>query len=428
MNSLIDLSVRDFRAIHTAEIQLEGITVVAGINGCGKSTLSKLLYYALHHANLYEKLILEETNHQLRPYLYVLEQMFALLSISYPMPNSLHAFEDLSIPNIDAIPSFEAKAKGICDSFLKLARQAPVPRVQSARLHKILNDTLNEDKPLPALVDLLVARISDCLADAKKQMLQRPYRLLRESLDRIFNADLSKNVILAEYGDPIVQDALSNVPLPHYIKKVAYIDTPMVIGMDVSPYQPSYWQELNELLRQQPRQGYKKTINDLISRNILRGEASYTADLLSGGFKYKRLDGREFDLLECATGVKSFSLLQLLLKNLFLDEKTLLIIDEPEAHLHPQWIVEYARLLVLLHKTMGVKFFIASHSTDMVSALRYLSEKEGILEKLAFYVATEVEGSPDRFSYKFLGQDIEPIFNSFNKSYEQLDAYINAKE
>lgn len=40
----IKISVKDFRAIHSADINLNGITVIAGVNGSGKSTLSRLLY------------------------------------------------------------------------------------------------------------------------------------------------------------------------------------------------------------------------------------------------------------------------------------------------------------------------------------------------------------------------------------------------
>ena len=40
---IIKLHVKNFRAIHEASIKINGITVVAGLNGCGKSTLSKLL-------------------------------------------------------------------------------------------------------------------------------------------------------------------------------------------------------------------------------------------------------------------------------------------------------------------------------------------------------------------------------------------------
>lgn len=40
----LKISVQDFRAIHRADIDLNGITVIAGVNGSGKSTLSRLLY------------------------------------------------------------------------------------------------------------------------------------------------------------------------------------------------------------------------------------------------------------------------------------------------------------------------------------------------------------------------------------------------
>ena len=40
----LKITVKDFRAIHSADIALNGITVIAGVNGSGKSTLSRLLY------------------------------------------------------------------------------------------------------------------------------------------------------------------------------------------------------------------------------------------------------------------------------------------------------------------------------------------------------------------------------------------------
>ena len=49
-----EMQVKDFRAIHHADILLNGITVIAGINGSGKSTLSKLLYSAFENTNRLE--------------------------------------------------------------------------------------------------------------------------------------------------------------------------------------------------------------------------------------------------------------------------------------------------------------------------------------------------------------------------------------
>lgn len=132
------------------------------------------------------------------------------------------------------------------------------------------------------------------------------------------------------------------------------------------------------------------------------------------------VNGQTFDLFKCATGIKSFSILQLLLKNGTLGKNTLLIIDEPEAHLHPQWIVEYARMVLLLYRNLGVKFLIASHSTDFVGAMKEIAAATGI-EELNFYLAEEAENM--QYKYQDLGDDVEPIFASFNKSYDKLDNY-----
>ena len=432
MNKLVELSIKDFKAIKQADIQLDGITVVSGVNGCGKSTMSKLLYYVFRNANAFEELILTYVNEQIRPYLNVLEQIQSLLFRRETTSLFRHMYyKRLELTGIESSGNFLEMIKDLCNKFqdLETVSQRSGNSMISERLNMILQSTLKSaEKDTKKLLDILVGRISEHIAKVEQLNAERPYRFLKESLNAAFDTNFSKNITLKEYGDTLFGENISNVPLLHYIKKVAYIDTPMVIGMETSSRQPSYWRELNLLLKEPPRRGYKRTINNIIKKEIIMGDTSFDDDIFSGGFKYKRNDGKEFDLLECATGIKSFALLQLLLKNLFLDENTLLIIDEPEAHLHPQWIVEYARLIILLHKKVGVKFFFASHSTDFVSAIRYIAEKEKCLSALSFYVADEVEKKNHSFVFRSLGHDIEPIFESFNKSFERLDYYVRKEE
>ncbi|WP_302581311.1 AAA family ATPase [uncultured Bacteroides sp.] len=204
----------------------------------------------------------------------------------------------------------------------------------------------------------------------------------------------------------------------HYIKRVAYVDTPMIVGNQLtSGRDKDYWEKLTDLLSDDSPH---IEVNTSLCKNlsqIMKGESMIEEDAIRQlKLSYRRADGRIFELKDCATGIKSFSVLQLLLKNGFLQKDTLLIIDEPEAHLHPQWIVEYARMIVLLHKEIGVKFFIASHSTDMVSAIRYIAAKEGVQADLNFYLAEDSEETPYEYTYRDLGIDIDPIFKSFNKS------------
>ena len=65
MAEVVTLSIKDFRAIKEAEIKLNGITVVSGVNGCGKSTLSKFLYYAFRIANEYDDLVNRDLSNNL---------------------------------------------------------------------------------------------------------------------------------------------------------------------------------------------------------------------------------------------------------------------------------------------------------------------------------------------------------------------------
>jgi len=197
----------------------------------------------------------------------------------------------------------------------------------------------------------------------------------------------------------------------------------MSIGEEFS--ENHYWDDLNEKLQYPKNINSKSHLSDIIETDIIKGDISFeesSSPIEDEGFIFTRVDGAIFNLIQCATGIKSFAIIQLLLKNGFLNEKTLLIIDEPEAHLHPQWIIEYARLLVLINKEIGTKFFIATHNPDMVSALKYISEKENSLSKINFYLSKR---DSDSFNYTFyhLGTDIEEIFSSFNIAIDRINLY-----
>ena len=72
---------------------------------------------------------------------------------------------------------------------------------------------------------------------------------------------------------------------------------------------------------------------------------------------------------------------------------------------------------------IGTKFFIASHSTDFVSAIKYIAEKQKVQKSLSFYLAEEDKRKPYSYNYKSIGTDIEPIFESFNKSLDKISEY-----
>ena len=231
---------------------------------------------------------------------------------------------------------------------------------------------------------------------------QRPLSELNRRIARQFDNDGTPiDYNLFEFDTPLINSDIDRLFLVQSIEKAVYIDTPMALGVGAVG-RNDHWADLHKLLISESDDDSWDSDSGLLgisSEQIINGSAFVDRkDLFRSQFKFKRDDGVEFNLLECATGVKSFSILQILLKNGVLNDRSFLIIDEPEAHLHPQWIVEYARFLVLLNKHAGVKLLLASHNPDMVSALKYIAEKENNANILNFYLAEKEPNDLDRKS------------------------------
>ena len=105
-------------------------------------------------------------------------------------------------------------------------------------------------------------------------------------------------------------------------------------------------------------------------------------------FYYKYLHKRalKIEMLNTAYGIKSFAILQLLNKNKFFNHKTLLVLDEPEIHLHPKWQLKMAEVIVQLCKS-GIKVLVNSHSPYMIEALQRYAKKSLPQSSINFYIA-----------------------------------------
>ena len=119
-----------------------------------------------------------------------------------------------------------------------------------------------------------------------------------------------------------------------------------------------------------------------------------------------------------------FGLYPLLLKNNQLNSRTLLIIDEPEIHLHPNWQVLYAEILVLLSKKLEIPILLTSHSPYFIEALKAFSEKYEFEEKTNFYFSQK---SKDNLSAKIIdvSNDISPILMSISEAYFKISDIEN---
>lgn len=434
--SPIQITIKDYKAVKSAEIELNGITVISGVNGAGKSSISRLLYYALKYANNYDTIVNRLFADELLPIDRLIQS-----SISGVPQNELtrqiqsqQRIAATSNENSIKKEAYINAIRLIMELFHNLnkrdANELHMPDPAALRMMSIVY-SIGDNRKNKSLVmkgggwDAVINSIEALFEKTNRILLTRDYSLYRDALTNVLNDDL-KNVIISEYGVPFVGKNVGNVPILNFIQQSVYIDTPMIAGLDMrnSTFQNvEYWDDLNMMLSKPAKKSYSRTINNYI-RDVTGGNAYIDYGLSANGtMKYQREDGLEIDLANSATGIKSLSMLQALLRNGSITENTLLIIDEPEAHLHPQWIVEYARIIVMMHQKIGTKFFIASHSTDFVSAVKYIAEKQKVDQSLSFYLAEEDKRKPYSYNYKAIGTDIEPIFESFNKSLDKISEY-----
>lgn len=427
----------DFRAIKSADISIEGITLVAGENGCGKSTLSKLMYYLYKTLSNYDQLVSEKLNNDLRNVARFLEvAQTEIFNKKFDRIKRIEFKNSFSLlrSNLLATPLNEELLNEWLNFVEKVEISISLEGLMNPdakqRLFFIAKDVLKGTKVDSKEVsenpfDLLKLHIRSLFKEAFGILDSRSTNIFRNQLINIFHTqNLPKKFEVYEYGQQIVSLNKNHLSLPYTIQDVIYIDTPMMLGVET--FEDNHWEDLNNLLKSTESNSFSE-FSSLITNEIIGGEAIFDDSFLSiNEFVYKRTDGSIFNLLDCATGIKSFSIIQLLLKNGSLNDKTLLIIDEPESHLHPQWIIEYARLIVLLHKHIGMKFFIASHNPDLVSALKFISEKEQVIDNTNFYIAEKT--SKYSYTYKNLGKEIDPIFESFNIAFERMHLYGGGEE
>ena len=416
MSSSVTINIENFRAINKANIKIDGITLVAGENGCGKSTLSKLLYFLYKTASNYENIVEEQLLDRLQNFRFYINILL--------QENKVSQKERIGIIDVMRRSNQQEDWIELIDKLENLFRENNIDLSKQDRSNRIASGIFNEDflENNQISFEKIKEFIINQFKEAKGLISSRPISLFINELRKEFaDTKLPMKFEVFEDDSKIVSLEEKNISIPYTIRNSIYIDTPMMISIEEGN---THWEDLNKLLREGVKNKDEKNIG---IGDIIQGDVYWNDDLFDEGLKYKRLDGKIFDLSEVATGIKAFSILQLLLKGGNLTSNTLLIIDEPESNLHPQWIVEYARMIVMLNKELGVKFFLASHNPDMVSAIRYISEKEGILDNVNFYIAKKEEKTFS-YDYKYLMKDIEPIFESFNIAIDRINKYGGGDE
>jgi len=433
---MINIYVKKFRAIEEAKLEISGVTVVAGGNGCGKSTISKLLYYVLDTSTRFDSFVSRETSPKIRELFtksvdLILNLTFQIVDLTDQDRQSLFPrANDMMHPKgwlSRARQFFSEREAGL--NLSDSQRASFFTRVQRLLRNDSVsscNETWQSVQDAFLSIEEEITRLEQ-RADA--MIYSRPLDVLESRLLQVLEepVDLS-NVDVRLDDEPLIKLENKRLDAPVDIQRVYYIDTPWVLDSidsreGQSGRRDGRLEHREHLIKtlQSSRGLTDMPLFDLM-RNVIHGKVKSTRTPVGYRFLFESEDfERIFNLFHCATGVKSFSILQMLLSTGRLDSSTLLILDEPESNLHPQWVVEYARIIVFLHSIFGVKFLISTHSTDLVAAIQSIAMKERVQDSVRFYLAKQT--SSKMFRFDDLVFDIGEIFDSFNLSLNKIAEY-----
>jgi len=173
------------------------------------------------------------------------------------------------------------------------------------------------------------------------------------------------------------------------------------LDFELSPIIEDLHYALNRKLLEKENNGIKIDIKSIIDGEFIQENGKYIFSK----------NGKSIELANIAMGIKYFGILQVLSNNNFLYKGQILILDEPEVHLHPKWQLELAKVIVSLVSS-GMKILINSHSPYMIEALQRYSKQKKIATN--FYLANNNKIIKD-------DQALSKIFVKLSEPFDEFD-------
>lgn len=106
---------------------------------------------------------------------------------------------------------------------------------------------------------------------------------------------------------------------------------------------------------------------------------------------------RSIEISSLSTGIKALSLLRYALEKGCIQRGSVLILDEPEINLHPEWQIEYAKIIVQMQALFDLRIVITTHSPYFMQAIEYSTKLEHTNTRYHCYMA-EYENGKSRIS------------------------------
>lgn len=422
------INIKNFGIIKSANIKLDGLTIISGVNDSGKSTIGKLIFSIIKAINkLNEYTEYEKENNVLKE----IKNLYSLLRDKPELKSINHKFyppdfiKELTkyIENPDFINSEKDEFNLM---FLEREKLLKQQNLYSNSIDEILKNikefVLAENQDEEIIKNFLTKYLHSEFyfqISPKSKEIQTIVEY-KESEEDFLTFTAENDIINSlNYFEPSFFENATLIETPLLLQIFELIKSADILGeTDTLSIRPKTHFHIKDLIDKVKNAEYfhennadELTINLLKQINtIISGEFYFNPQ--KDNFYFTKKGVGNVEAINTATGIKSFGIVQLLIKSNFINPKNIIIIDEPENHLHPKWQIEYAKVIVELVKN-DITVLISSHSPYMIQALRHYSNENKIEKKTNFYLA-EIKENEDNFA------EIIEANNNLNEIFSKL--------
>lgn len=422
--SNINLDIVDFGPINKANIELKKLNVIAGTNGSGKTTSSKLLYcFLTSNSDEKEYLTNMSINRRIRSTINYLLDNFEFefknelelrrldSELLFKSDDNLHNFQFTDNINLLKKIVNESQIKNKKEYLEKINAIEYALEINSIghrQFFEVSNSLLNSE-----------FRINDL--NFEKSHVQ----FYGKQKDNEFLCKLDYNE--SKIGFIIDKGDLSSIN----IKNIIYIDSPSIFNSKsmnesvILRNQPYHLRFLSRILS--THKNNDDVYDSLFNQKLDKFKDKITEIL--GGFIYYddekeefffKKDDKDYSMNNTASGVKQLGIIQMLLSIRKLTENSFIIMDEPEVNIHPEWQLKLAEIIVLMIKELNIPLFINSHSPHFIEALEVYSGKYGLVDESKFYLSEEDENGKYNFR-EIKRKNLNQLYDNLGNLYDTID-------
>lgn len=414
----MEFNIKNVCKVNEAKITADGITVIAGYNDTGKSTILKSIDVFLKTFGKKEENIERERWNSVWQLLTQKDELFSKINSQTWMRRSMYEVcEELDKSNMRVE---EIEYSYFKDVYLKVIREfiqygidpADEKELSSETFIKKLYDGIDEIKnrsPQNYWNYHTMMELRSEFSGALVNLINHKVSIISSGARREREIAFEGNKLLVE-GEGISSG------------NIIYMETRNVLD-DLGSRSRTSFNSLRRYVYKEPKieaieqydaiEQNKRTLNDIF-KVVLHGKLMNDDDLIK--YHDDQID-ELINLRNVASGMKSLLIIQRLVENGSLTSGSWLLIDEPETNLHPEWHIKMAEILVLMKKEMNINIIVSSHSAYFIRALEVKLASNQMIEYGNFYL---MEKNGKMFDAVDVSKNTERIYEQLYKPLEEL--------